>query len=558
MHRPSRPFHPVVPGIGRARPGTALLVAATSSLLTLTVGLTGAAAAAPGHGPGTTPAAAPGPAAHGPARHCPVSADAPKRQLRGEWIASVVNIDWPSRPGLSVQQQKDELVGWYDEAVARGLNSVVVQVRPTADTFWPSDREPWSRYLTGTPGKDPGYDPLAFAVRQAHQRNLEFHAWFNPYRVSMDTDRDALAPDSPARTHPDWVVAYGGKLYYDPGLPAVRRHVEAVIIEAVRRYDIDAVHFDDYFYPYPSGGQDFPDAETFATYGEGFDDIGDWRRHNTDLLVSELNRRIHAAKPWVKFGVSPFAVWRNAGTDPEGSATTAGAETYDDLYADTRGWVRKEWLDYIAPQVYWNIGFDPADYAVLVPWWSDQVRGTDVALYIGQATYKVGTSSQDPAWDDPREMTKHLDFNAAHPQVDGDIYFSAKDVRANRLDHMDLLQAEHYRHPALIPVTQGVPGHRPGPVHRVTVRRTADGVRLTWRDDAAGYAVYRVSGRGDRCVTADAEHLLTYERAEAGSSATRRHSYVDTTAPARGRVTYYVTALDRAYRESVPRRITLR
>lgn len=183
--------------------------------------------------------------------------------------------------------------------MARGLNAVIVQSRPTADTFWSSDLEPWSKYLTGTQGQDPGYDPLAFAVERAHERNLEFHAWFNPYRVSMDTDCDALVPAHPARIHPEWAVAYGGKLYYDSGLPEVRGHVEHVIMDVVGRYDIDAVHFDDYFYPYPVEGEESPDSETFAMYGDGFDDIGDWRRHNIDLLVSELSQRFHTAKPRV-------------------------------------------------------------------------------------------------------------------------------------------------------------------------------------------------------------------------------------------------------------------
>jgi uncharacterized lipoprotein YddW (UPF0748 family) len=469
--------------------------------------------------------------------------------MRGEWIASVTNIDWPSRPGLTPAQQKSELTGLYDQAVERGLNAVVVQVRPTADTFWPSKLEPWSKYLTGTPGADPGYDPLAFAVREAHRRNLELHAWFNPYRVSMDTDRSKLAPDSPAARHPDWVKAYGGKLYYDPGLPQVRRLTEAVIMEAVKRYDIDGVHFDDYFYPYPVAGQTFDDGATFARYGQGFPDtaqgLADWRRHNNDTLVRELDRKIHDAKPWVKFGVSPFAVWRNAGTDPEGSATTAGAQTYDDLYADTRKWVREGWLDYIAPQVYWALGFAPADYAVLVPWWSDQVRGTDVQLYIGQATYKVGMSTQSPAWNnDPREMSNHLTFNRSYPEVDGDIYFSAKDVRADRLGHWDILQGEHYAHPAIQPVTAGVPGHAPRPVRDLRVRRDAGDVEVSWRGTGTSYAVYRVAGsHPDACATADATHLV---------GTVRGGSFVDHSAPT-GEVTYLVTALDRAYRESPAR-----
>ena len=499
---------------------------------------------------GAATTAGPGAAAQsGAVTSCTTSPDAPKRQYRADWIASVVNIDWPSRQGLTPAQQQAELISWYDEAVARGLNSVIVQVRPTADTFWPSDLEPWSKYLTGTQGKDPGYDPLAFAVEQAHQRNLEFHAWLNPYRVSMDTNRDALVASHPARVHPDWVEAYGGKLYYNPGIPEVRRLTEDVIMETVTRYDIDGVHFDDYFYPYPVAGQAFPDSDTYAQYGAGFDNLADWRRHNTDLLISELDQRIHAAKPWVKFGVSPFAVWRNVATDPEGSDTTAGVQTYDDLYADTRRWVREEWVDYIAPQVYWNIGFAPADYAKLLPWWSEQVTGTDVQLYIGQATYKVGTSTQDPAWFDPREMTKHLFLNRDYPQVDGDIYFSAKGVRANRLNHMDIVEADHYQHPALIPVTSGVPGRAPSAVQGLVASRSTEGVRLRWSGDGVSYAVYRFDDRPpvDSCDFADARHLVASIR---GSEGSRAEAWTDTTAQPGNVYTYYVTALDRAYRES--------
>jgi uncharacterized lipoprotein YddW (UPF0748 family) len=516
---------------------------AAASLVLVASGLGTAQAAEPGSGP---------PRSAWKQADCPTDPAAPKRQLRGDWIASVTNIDWPSRPGLTPEQQKAELVGWYDEAVDRGLNAVVVQVRPTADSFWPSPIEPWSKYLTGTQGQHPGYDPLAFAVQQAHVRNLEFHAWFNPYRVSMDTNRDALVPTHPARVHPDWVIAYGGKLYYDPGVPAARHLVEDAIMDAVTKYDIDAVHFDDYFYPYPVAGTPFPDDATFAQYPDGYTDRADWRRHNINLLITELGHRIHAAKPWVKFGVSPFAVWRNKATDPEGSDTTAGAQTYDDLYADTRRWVREEWIDYIVPQVYWNIGFAPADYAKLVPWWSNEVNGTDVQLYIGQATYKVGTSTQDPAWFDPREMTKHLLFNRDYPEVRGDIYFSAKDVRANRLGHMDTVQAEHYEHPALIPVTAGVPGHAPKKPDHVRATAAPDGVELTWRGDATSYAVYRLDGAHrpvGPCDLADASHLV---------GTTRDHTWTDPTAEPGEPSTYVVTALDRAYRESAPNQASWR
>ncbi|WP_020577667.1 glycoside hydrolase family 10 protein [Actinopolymorpha alba] len=491
---------------------------------------------------------------------CPAPDPAtPKRQFRASWIASVANIDWPSRPGLTVEEQKVEYLRLLDDAQSRRLNAVVVQVRPTADAFWPSAYEPWSEWLTGTQGQDPGYDPLAFLVAEAHARNLEFHAWFNPYRVSMQADPSRLSPDHPGRQHPDWLVPYAGKLYYNPGIPEARRFVEDAILDAVQKYDIDGVHFDDYFYPYPSGTLPFDDEATFARYGSGFADKASWRRHNIDLLVSELSQRIKKAKPWVKFGISPFAVWRNVATDPEGSNTRAGVQTYDDLAADTRRWVREEWIDYIVPQVYWNIGFTPADYAILVPWWSEQVEGTNVQLFVGQATYKVGTSTQDPAWSDPREMTRHLAFNRDYPQVRGDIYFSAKDVRADRLDNMSILAADHYSRPALIPVMTQLPDAAPARPALTGARRTPSGVRISWVDTsprsrrATSFAIYRFDGtervdRLDPCAFADASRLVTTVRAT--DSAVQ--GFLDGTARPGQAYTYAVTALDRGHHESAP------
>ncbi|MFF6957074.1 MULTISPECIES: family 10 glycosylhydrolase [unclassified Streptomyces] len=410
---------------------------------TFTVAAAGALAAViPGSAaraaePSRAPQGAPGPAGHGgPGGH--------GRDLRGMWIASVANTDWPSAPGLPADQQRQELLDLLDTAVERGLNAVVFQVRPTADAFWPSAYEPWSRYLTGTQGQDPGWDPLGTAVREAHRRGLELHAWFNPYRVSMDTDVTKLAPTHPARLHPEWIVPFGGKLYYNPGLPEVRRFVQDAMLDAVRRYPIDAVHWDDYFYPYPVAGQVFDDDAAYARYGAGFPDRDAWRRDNTDRLVRETAARIKRIRPSTQFGISPFGVWRNAATDPLGSATTAGVQTYDDLHADTRKWVREQWIDYIVPQVYWNIGFAAADYAALVPWWSDVVRGTNVRLYIGEALYKVGVAGQPDAWQDPAELTRHLDFCARYPQVRGNIYFSASQVVADPLGAMSLVAARYH------------------------------------------------------------------------------------------------------------------
>jgi uncharacterized lipoprotein YddW (UPF0748 family) len=492
--------------------------------------------------------AAAAPTATAAPTQCAPDPAAPKQQLRAEWISSVANIDWPSQRGLPADQQKAELVRWYDEAVALGLNAVVVQIRPTADAFWPSPFEPWSHWLTGTQGQDPGYDPLAFAVEEAHKRNLEFHGWFNPYRVSMGTDVNALVPTHPARVHPDWVVAFGGKLYYNPGIPEVRQFTVNAIMDAVRRYDLDAVHFDDYFYPYPVAGQTFDDAAAYAQYGGGAP-LADWRRANIDALISGLSAAIRAEKPSVQFGVSPFAVWRNAATDPAGSPTQAGVQTYDDLYADTVRWVREEWIDYIVPQVYWNIGFTVADYAKLVPWWSDIVAGTDVNLYIGHANYKVGNPAQPAAWQDPKEMSRQLTFNRDYPQVKGDIYFSAAQVRANRLEHMTIVKADHYSLPAMPPTAGRLVGRGPQLPVIVDATRTSDGVRLKWASGTAtSYAVYRFSGVRGRCALADAKHLVRTVRAGQGPLQT----FTDTTAVAGRPYGYIVTALDRSHNESLP------
>ncbi|MFD4138401.1 glycoside hydrolase family 10 protein [Streptomyces sp. NPDC058572] len=374
----------------------------------------------------------------------PPRTGAERREFRGMWLASVGNRDWPSVPGLSAAAQRAELLAHLDSAVARRLNVVIFQVRPTADALWPSPHEPWSQYLSGVQGRNPGWDPLGTAVTEAHRRGLQLHAWFNPYRVANHTDPSLLVPHHPARRNPGWILPYGGKLYYNPGIPEVRRFVQDAMMDAVRRYAVDAVHFDDYFYPYPVAGQVFRDDATYARYGAGHPDKASWRRSNIDRLVSEMAARITKAKPGVRFGISPFGVWRNSATDPRGSATAAGVQTYDDLHADTRTWVRQGWIDYVVPQVYWNIGFQAADYAALVPWWADVARGTGVDLYIGEALYKAGAPGQPAPWQDPAELSRHLTLARRHATVRGHCFFSAKEVMTDPTGAMAKVVADHY------------------------------------------------------------------------------------------------------------------
>lgn len=392
-------------------------------------------------GPGSRP---PQPRSDSRPRGTPAPAPGGQDELRGMWIASVAHTDWPSRAGLPPEQAREELTGLFDAAVRHGLNAVFLQVRPTADAFWPSPFEPWSHWLTGVQGRDPGWDPLDVAVTEAHTRGLQLHAWLNPYRVAVHADPALLAADHPARRHPEWVVSYGGRLYYNPGIPEVRAFSQDAMLHAAENYAVDGVHWDDYFYPYPVAGEVFDDEAAFAEHGAGFTDRGDWRRHNVDLLVREMRDRLRAARPDIAFGVSPFGIWRNSSTDPRGSDTRGGVQTYDDLYADVRGWVLDGLLDYVLPQVYWHIGFPAADYAVLVPWWAETAEGTGVALYVGEALYRAGDPAQPVAWQDPAELSRHLDLCADHPQVRGNAFFSATHVAADPLGAMTRVAGDHY------------------------------------------------------------------------------------------------------------------
>ncbi|MEV7858729.1 family 10 glycosylhydrolase [Streptomyces hirsutus] len=369
-------------------------------------------------------------------------------EMRGVWLATVANRDWPSRPGLSAAEQRAELIAHLDAAVRNRLNTVILQVRPTADALWPSPYEPWSACLTGTQGVDPGWDPLGTAVTEAHARGLELHAWFNPYRVAAHTDPTRLAATHPARENPGWVVPYGGKLYYNPGLPEVRAFVEDAMLDAVRRHPVDAVHFDDYFYPYPVAGQTFDDDTAYDTHGGAFPDRAAWRRDNIDRLVRETAARIKEIRPGTRFGISPFGVWRNATADPLGSDTRAGVQTYDDLHADTRRWARENWIDYICPQLYWNIGFAAADYAKLLPWWSAVVEGSGTQLYVGEALYKAGDPTQPAAWQDPAELSRHLTLATSYPRARGHVFFAAREAAADPTGAMARVVADHYGEPA--------------------------------------------------------------------------------------------------------------
>jgi uncharacterized lipoprotein YddW (UPF0748 family) len=375
-------------------------------------------------------------------------------EFRGVWIATVDNIDWPQRGVYTPYGQQTEFIRQLDQHKKNGMNAVIVQVRPSADAFYPSKLEPWSQWLTGVQGRSPSpyYDPLQFMINEVHKRGMEFHAWLNPYRANFNISSASIAPNHITRIHPDWFLTYGGKKYFDPSNQDGQQHVIAVVRDIVSRYDIDAIHMDDYFYPYRIAGKEFPDAASYIRSGSRLSK-DDWRRSNVDTIIRKLNEVIKEEKPWCKFGISPFGVWRNKDMDPEGSNTKAGQTNYDDLYADILLWMKEGWVDYVAPQLYWERGHRLADYDELIDWWSRHSYGRHV--YIGHGIYRA--FEKGAAWKNPKELPNQIKKLREYPEVQGSIYFSSKSFDRNPNGWNDSLQNNYYRTPALIPEMSWLP-----------------------------------------------------------------------------------------------------
>ena len=343
--------------------------------------------------------------------------------MKGIWVATIYNLDYPLSPTTDVNTLKSEIKTILNNISEMGYNAVFFQVRPSADSFYKSDIFPWSKYLTGQNGLAPldGFDPLTFLVEEAHKKGIEVHAWINPYRITKKGDEEyaSISSESPAKKHPEYVVKYSdGNYYFNPGIPEVRKMVVDGAVEIVKNYQIDGIHMDDYFYP----GTSFNDTETYNKCENGFSNIEDWRRNNVDLLIREINEAVHKANKNVSFGISPFAIWMNSSSSSLGSNTN-GTESYNSHYADTRKWVQNSWIDYIAPQIYWEVGHKSANYAELLSWWNNVASGSRTKLYIGLADYKsVGVNSKS-VWYRGKEIEKQLKLNDTHINVAGEIHY---------------------------------------------------------------------------------------------------------------------------------------
>ena len=370
------------------------------------------------------------------------------QEFRAAWIATVDNIDWPTKGNYNADSQKAEFIKIIDDHKRNGLNALVVQIRPATDAFYPSQYEPWSEWLTGKQGKPPVpyYDPLEFMITESHKRGFEFHAWMNPYRAVFDVNKSTIAPTHITRIHPEWFVTYADRRYFDPGNKEAQAFVLKVVKDVVNRYDVDAIHFDDYFYPYKVKGREFPDNKTYEKYGNGLTK-DDWRRSNCDSIIVGLSRVIKATNSKCKFGVSPFGIWRNINKDPDGSNTVGGTTNYDDLYADILLWLKKDWIDYVAPQLYWEFEHKIGAYQTLLDWWNNHTYGKH--LYIGLAIYRANSNAN---WKDKTQLPRQIEALRQKENVKGMVFFSSKSLQNNPNGWSDALRLKYFVDPAIIPV----------------------------------------------------------------------------------------------------------
>ncbi len=478
----------------------------------------------------------------------------PKREFRGAWLHVIGQSQWMNK---STEAQKAYIRNQFDKLQNAGCNAVIFQVRPMADAVYKSDLEPWSYWLTGKRGKapQPMWDPMEYAIEEAHKRGLEFHAWLNPYRVTS-TVKEILPPDHLSKKEPHRFVNFNGQIFFDPAYQENRDFICEVVKDILTRYDVDAIHIDDYFYPYPANGKKFnADDLSYAKFGEG-KNRNDWRRHNVDLLIEQLYSTIKTTKPWVRFGISPFGIWRNKTNDPRGS-NSSGLQNYDDLYADVLLWAKNGWVDYLAPQLYWTLDMKAAPSRHLAEWWSKHSEGVDV--YIGQDVQRT-MSTPDPGNHDKNELDTKVRLSRSLPNVKGNIWWHGYWVTDNYKGVADSL-ALKYQSTIALPPTYGDEKIKPRPVENPRIITEGGNLMLTWdipelsgkpqATDAVKFVVYELFPGEDTTTLSDPQAII---------SVSSLNKILIDEASARDDlkgVTFVVTALDRMNRESSPRMVKL-
>lgn len=467
-----------------------------------------------------------------------------EKEFRSVWVSTVANIDWPSSPNLNSKEQKLEIIKILDSHKANNLNAIILQVRPSADAIYPSKLEPWSRYLTGKQGKSPElyYDPLDFWIKEAHKRGMELHAWFNPYRIKQKLS-DTLDANHIYNKNPDWGWTYGSRVYFEPGNPDVWEFVTKVVVDVVKRYDIDAIHFDDYFYPYKIKDKEIPDDTAFKQFGGKYypNNKADWRRHNTDTIIQILSSAIKNTKPWVKFGISPFGVWRNRTQDELGSETKAGTTNYDALYADVIKWQRLGWIDYLMPQLYWRDDHPAADFSTLAYWWAD--FSYNRALYLGLAPYRINKKSDHKLWKKDKYFIEQIEISRNIDGINGIGFFSSKHMFRPDLKKLNKkLSNDIFSKHAIIPTMPWIDNKAPKCPTNISKNRN----KLTWNvivtddefDKNRFFVVYKFNNDDTRNLKSQANIIAI----------TGESFYTFTGAIPEG--TYRVSALDRLNNES--------
>lgn len=464
----------------------------------------------------------------------------PKREFRGAWIQAV-NGQFQN---LGRDKMQAMLISQLDDLQKDGINAIFFQVRVEGDALYQSSIEPWSRYLTGQQGMPPNpyWDPLQWMIEQCHARQMELHAWINPYRAKTK-GTTALASNHEYMRHPDRFFDYDGLFIFDPGRPENRNYICQVVCDIVRRYDVDGIHMDDYFYPYPVAGVAIPDDASYNAYGGGMN-RNDWRRQNVNKFIQQVFKQIRTVKPWVKFGVSPFGIYRNLRTDPKGSATT-GLQNYDDLYADVLEWVRQGWVDYNIPQIYWEIGNKAADYETLIRWWS--ANAGNRPIYIGQDVERT-VKFPDPEAPHQHQMHRKYRLQRSLPGIQGSCQWYAAAVCQNTGNYQEVLRKLYHSSPALQPKMPWIDHKAPGKPRQTTVVQTEDGPVLFWTapkaksemDKANQYVVYRF-GPKEKVNLNDASHIFCITRATMLPLPQKN---------GKTKYTYVVTALDRLQNES--------
>ena len=470
-----------------------------------------------------------------------LSAEPPKREFRGAWIQAVNG----QFIGMSTTEMQDTLTAQLDALQQAGINAVIFQVRPESDALYMSHYEPWSRYLTGEQGvaPDPYWDPLQWMIDECHRRDMELHAWINPYRAKTKGTKE-LGLKHPYKKHPGRFVHYDGMLIFNPALQENRDYICTIVADIVRRYDLDGLHIDDYFYPYPVPGVEFDDEQAFRDNPRGFSDKGDWRRDNVNLLIEQLHRTIRDVKPWVKFGISPFGIYRNRKTHPEGSATN-GLQNYDDLYADILLWIDKGWVDYTIPQLYWEIGHKAADYETLVGWWAEHADGRP--LFIGQDVMRT-VKATDAANPTRHQQARKMALQRSYESIGGSCQWPASAVAENAGGYATALSNEYHHWQALQPEFPFIDNKAPKRVKHLDVIWTDDGPVLCWTapryknemNRPVKYVVYRFA-KGEKINLDDATKIVGF---------TKRTFFPLTYQGGKVKYTYVVTALDRLQNES--------